>query len=418
MSTASTFEQEMLALINEERTSRGLNPLQLETRLNDSAEDHSTWMLNTDTFSHTGSNGSSATERMRDAGFDFSGSWRSGENIAWQSERGASGISDDVEQLHQSLMDSPGHRANILNPDYEYIGIGIEEGDYNGWDAVMVTQNFATTDGTVVLDDGVTPVPPAEEVVEPEQPVAEAPEADVTDTEEPAVEAPETDVTETEEPVAETPETDVTETEEPVAETPETDVTETEEPLAETPETDVTETEEPEAETPETDVTETEEPLAETPETDVTETEEPVAETPETDVTETEEPVAETPETDVTETEEPLAETPETDVTETEEPEAETPETDTASGACFDVEEFLAEIEDFVSDLLARIDDFRLNASPVIETAAVEYDYSWNWGKCDESPVEPEASADKGSDMQDDFFSFASFDAVCMVDFV
>ena len=54
MSTASTFELEMLALINEERTSRGLQPLQLETRLNESSEDHSAWMLDTDVFSHTG----------------------------------------------------------------------------------------------------------------------------------------------------------------------------------------------------------------------------------------------------------------------------------------------------------------------------------------------------------------------------
>ena len=61
MSTASTFEQEMLDLINEERTSRGLNPLKLETQLNESAEDHSEWMLETDTFSHTGAGGSSAT---------------------------------------------------------------------------------------------------------------------------------------------------------------------------------------------------------------------------------------------------------------------------------------------------------------------------------------------------------------------
>ncbi|WP_170377840.1 CAP domain-containing protein [Ruegeria atlantica] len=154
MSTASNLERQMLALINEERTSRGLQPLKLELQLNDSAEDHSEWMLQTDIFSHTGQGGSSATQRMRDAGFDFTGSWRSGENIAWQSERGPNGASDDVVQLHQSLMNSPGHRANILNPDFEYIGIGIEEGNFNGWDAVIVTQNFATTSAPVQLDTG------------------------------------------------------------------------------------------------------------------------------------------------------------------------------------------------------------------------------------------------------------------------
>lgn len=164
MSQASTVEREMLELINEERTSRGLNPLQLEQRLNDSAETHSEWMLDADVFSHTGEGNSSAGDRMRDAGFQFSGQWRWAENIAWQSERGSSGISDDVANLHQSLMNSPGHRANILNPQLEYIGIGVEVGNYNGWSAVMVTQNFAATSANVILDGetggDVTPPPP------------------------------------------------------------------------------------------------------------------------------------------------------------------------------------------------------------------------------------------------------------------
>ncbi|UWR03333.1 hypothetical protein K3740_01070 [Ruegeria conchae] len=322
MSTASTVEREMLALINQERTSRGLDPLELERNLNESSEDHSTWMLDTDRFSHTGQGGSSATQRMQAAGFDLSGSWRTGENIAWQSERGAPGISDDVAQLHQNLMNSPGHRANILNPDFKYIGIGIEEGDMQGFDAVMVTQNFAATQGEVDLDNGGTtpPVaPPAEEVVEPE-------EEEVTTPTEP--EAPDTDVTETEEPVDETP----------VAEVPET--------------------EEPTDETPDTDVTETEGPADETPETDVTETDDPVEETPETDVTETEEP--ETPDTDVTEVEDPEPEVPDTDITEVEEPEL--PEVVVDNGApgadCFDVQAFLAGIEAFVNALQAHFDQF------------------------------------------------------------
>lgn len=154
MSQASQFEQQMLSLINAERTSRGLDPVQLELRLNDSAEDHSEWMLNNNVFSHTGVGGSSAGDRMADAGFQFSGSWTWAENIAWQSERGAPGLADDVIDLHNSLMNSPGHRANILNPNVEVIGIGIEQGNFNGWDAVMVTQNFARTSAPVQLDNG------------------------------------------------------------------------------------------------------------------------------------------------------------------------------------------------------------------------------------------------------------------------
>ncbi len=147
MSVANQYEVQMLALINAERAAAGLQPLRLNYKLNSSAEDHSRWMINTDVFSHTGANGSSATDRMRAAGYVFSGSWSNGENIAWQSERGAAGISDDVINLHQSLMNSPGHRANILNPNFVEIGIGIETGTFTtggtNWPAVTVTQNFA-----------------------------------------------------------------------------------------------------------------------------------------------------------------------------------------------------------------------------------------------------------------------------------
>jgi Ca2+-binding RTX toxin-like protein len=159
MSQASALERQMLDLINAERSARGLDPVQLELRLNDSAEDHSEWMLQQNIFSHTGAGGSSAGDRMEDAGFQFSGSWTWAENIAWQSERGAPGLADDVINLHNSLMNSPGHRANILNPNVEVIGIGIEQGNFNGWDAVMVTQNFARTSAPVQLDTGSGPAP-------------------------------------------------------------------------------------------------------------------------------------------------------------------------------------------------------------------------------------------------------------------
>lgn len=152
MSVASTFERLMPDLINQERTSRALDPLSLELRLNDASEDHSTWMDQSGNFSHTGVAGSSPGDRMRDAGFTFSGSWTWGENIAFQSERGAPGIADDVADLHRALMNSPGHRANILNPNFDLIGIGIEVGDNRGYDAVYVTQNFARTGATVQID--------------------------------------------------------------------------------------------------------------------------------------------------------------------------------------------------------------------------------------------------------------------------
>jgi len=261
MSTASTVEREMLALINQERTSRGLDPLQLETQLNDSSEDHSAWMLDTDRFSHTGAGGSSATQRMQAAGFDLEGSWRTGENIAWQSERGAPGISDDVAQLHENLMNSPGHRANILNPDFRYIGIGIEEGDMQGYDAVMVTQNFATTSADVMLDTGEEVTPPVdEEVAEPVEDVDDPVDEDVVepveDTDDPVDEDVAEPVEDTDEPVDE----DVAE---PVEDTDEPDDEDVAEPVEDTDEPDEEDVAEP--------VEDTDEPVDE----DVAEPEQP-----------------------------------------------------------------------------------------------------------------------------------------------
>jgi len=189
MSRASDLERQMLALINEERTSRDLEPVQLELRLNESSEEHSQWMLDEDRFSHTGVDGSSAGDRMRDADFEFEGNWRWGENIAYQSERGAPGFEDDVVDLHNSLMNSPGHRANILNPDYEVVGLGIEAGDFNGREAIMATQNFATTDAELQLDQPgnvqpETPTPNPEPAPEPETPTQDlAPEPEEPDPE-------------------------------------------------------------------------------------------------------------------------------------------------------------------------------------------------------------------------------------------
>ena len=100
-------------------------------------------MIGTDTFSHIGLSGSSPTDRMRNAGYAFSGTWASAENIAWASTRDPAGYQDEVQLLHTNLMNSPGHKANILNGTYREIGIGFQTGAYQTWDGAFVTQNFA-----------------------------------------------------------------------------------------------------------------------------------------------------------------------------------------------------------------------------------------------------------------------------------
>ncbi len=142
-------------------SSSAKQPLVFNTKLIDSSRDHSEWMLDTDTFSHTGENGSSAGDRMRNAGYAFTGSWTWGENISWRGTTGTPNVTSFVGTQHVGLFKSSGHRTNILSNAFKEIGIGTVTGEYSGYNAVMTTQNFAKSGSStfltgVAFDDGVT----------------------------------------------------------------------------------------------------------------------------------------------------------------------------------------------------------------------------------------------------------------------
>jgi uncharacterized protein YkwD len=118
-------------------------PLAFNPYLIDAARGHSEWMLATDTFSHTGAGGSTPTQRMAAAGYEFTGSWAAGENIAIRYGSGTAISAGTALALHDQLFLSPGHRANLLDPRWREAGIGLAEGDYKGWAAADVTENFA-----------------------------------------------------------------------------------------------------------------------------------------------------------------------------------------------------------------------------------------------------------------------------------
>ncbi|MBD2746538.1 carboxypeptidase regulatory-like domain-containing protein [Microvirga sp. BT688] len=155
MSQATSYEQLMLELVNRERAKAGAQPLAFNGNLNESADAHSNWMISADVFNHTGLGGSSPHQRMMNAGYSFTGFYASGENIAWASLRDPAGLQDEVEYLHTNLMNSPDHKANILNGNFQEAGIGFQTGGYLTWDAAFVTQNFARS-GTQAFLTGVT----------------------------------------------------------------------------------------------------------------------------------------------------------------------------------------------------------------------------------------------------------------------
>ena len=132
-------------------------PLALNLNLVASAQAHSQWMLDTDTFSHTGQGGSSSHERMQDAGYTFTLPWGSGENIAWLGESPTvPQLTPSTAELHADLfvddgIDGRGHRVNILDAAMKEIGTGVLDGEFSGYNAVMVTEDFAYSAGNSFL---------------------------------------------------------------------------------------------------------------------------------------------------------------------------------------------------------------------------------------------------------------------------
>ena len=137
-------------------TATAKQPLAHNLLLIESARTHSQWMLDADIFSHTGNNNSTATERMSAAGYVFSGSWTSGENIAWGGTTGSSiSLTNYAASQHEGLFKSPGHRVNILNGNFRELGVGQKQGNFlsdgRNYLSSMLTQNFARSGSSFYL---------------------------------------------------------------------------------------------------------------------------------------------------------------------------------------------------------------------------------------------------------------------------
>ena len=107
------FEQEVLKLTNEFRQQQGLTALVIDQNLEKAADLHTQNMAKLDFFSHTGKDGKNSSTRAKEAGYE---STVVGENIA----AGYRTPKDVVD----GWIASPGHRANMLNPAYNEIGLG------------------------------------------------------------------------------------------------------------------------------------------------------------------------------------------------------------------------------------------------------------------------------------------------------
>ncbi|MEU6126730.1 sigma-70 family RNA polymerase sigma factor [Streptomyces sp. NPDC047123] len=125
---SGTAEQ-VVALVNTERAKAGCGPVGSNAKLATAATKHSADMAARDYFDHTSPDGKDPGDRITAAGYRWS---TYGENIARGQQTPAS--------VMDSWMNSPGHRANILNCDFKELGVGIHNGSGGPW----WTQAFGT----------------------------------------------------------------------------------------------------------------------------------------------------------------------------------------------------------------------------------------------------------------------------------
>ncbi|MEU1179778.1 CAP domain-containing protein [Streptomyces sp. NPDC005820] len=112
---------EVLALVNEERAKVGCSALSANSALSELAEKFSDDMAARGFFDHTDPDGKTPWDRAEKAGISSLG----GENIA----RGQA----DAAAVMEAWMNSPGHKANILNCDFKTLGVGVHFGSGGPW---------------------------------------------------------------------------------------------------------------------------------------------------------------------------------------------------------------------------------------------------------------------------------------------
>jgi hypothetical protein len=120
-------EQQLVQELNQERARAGLPSLQVDDRLTRAARAHTAGMAKKNLLTHDLPGEPTLPKRLAATGLRFN---NDAENVAFNS---------DINRVHQGFMNSPGHRANILSPNYNTVGIGVLQSG----DVYWVTEDFA-----------------------------------------------------------------------------------------------------------------------------------------------------------------------------------------------------------------------------------------------------------------------------------
>lgn len=144
----SDLESTMIKLLNDYRTSKGLEPLGVREDLRDSARYKSLSMLQLNYFAHENPNfPSKSFEHLIYDVFGYKHYLGIGENLGTMT---STHLKDDaIKEVFKGLQNSPGHNENMLRESFEYVGIGIifsesPGSDFHKLPTIIVTQHFGT----------------------------------------------------------------------------------------------------------------------------------------------------------------------------------------------------------------------------------------------------------------------------------
>jgi uncharacterized protein YkwD len=147
--------QATLCLLNDERAAAGLRPLTYSAALTTPSAAYSTRMVTENFFAHVSPDGTTLESRLTAARYIApDGDWFVGENLAW-----GQGDLATARNIVFAWMNSPGHRHNILEPEFTEVGIGIVPGTPGDptWGATYTT-DFGNVSDDVTAANAVAGV--------------------------------------------------------------------------------------------------------------------------------------------------------------------------------------------------------------------------------------------------------------------
>jgi hypothetical protein len=136
-SASSINTSELVNLANTERANRGLNTLTVDSRLVSAAYAKGQDMLAKDYWDHFGPNGESPWDFILSSGYNYV---FAGENLAKDFTQASA--------IHSAWMASPTHKSNIINSNFQNVGIAAVTGEFQGEETTIVVQMFGSLEST------------------------------------------------------------------------------------------------------------------------------------------------------------------------------------------------------------------------------------------------------------------------------